>query len=227
MKNVAYWVVCFLNSALLSQAAEPIWKLGTASDTMPKMELVRAEVMPADDHGDGIEFRGLGSRVILHDVPNFTSKGASTVSLFCRCDELPEVRNDGSLGAGPLLSWDYKVLLRVYSSGELYGGMTNEAGKLVGTFSNTKVTAGSWHHIALTFSTADQLMRLYLDGSVVAEAKGDLGKLAALPPSSLVLGSDPDGSDFLGMVADVKIYDTALTQEDIDKLANTVSGVAP
>ncbi len=185
---------------------------------MPQIELAKGEIITTDEHGQGIEFRGAGSRAIVRDVPNISGKEALSISMYFRCDELPDPRDEGSMGAGALLSCDYRMLLRVYSSGQVYGGLTNDKDQLVGIFSNAKIAPGSWHHLVLTFSSADQIMRLYLDGSIVGEAKGSIGKLAALPDSPLVLGSDPDGSDFRGAIADVRLYDYALTQEDIDGL---------
>jgi hypothetical protein len=61
---------------------------------------------------------------------------------------------------------------------------------------------GKWHHVAFTFDDAgDRMVRLYLDGVLVATSAAGVGAIAADAASSLYLGSFDTGvSSFLGAI---------------------------
>lgn len=196
----------------------PLWHLGGSSEADLLIEVSRGKKAFFEGYGEGIEFDGIGSRAIIQGTPSYNGKDSATVCLFFRCATLPRSKEEGGKGAGALLSCDYRLLARVHSGGEVYGGFVNEEGRLIGVFSDQKIANDEWHHLAFSFSAVDQQMKLYLDGALVGIVKSDIGKLAPLPESPLVLGSDPDGNDHHGAVADVRIYDSALSQEEIAKI---------
>ena len=75
-----------------------------------------------------------------------------------------------------------------------------------------------WHHISATFSV--QVLKLYVDGVLMASYTGTSAgpiKTSTLP---LFLGGNPLwGEFFAGVLDDVKIYNRALTQAEISTMA--------
>jgi len=77
---------------------------------------------------------------------------------------------------------------------------------------------GNWHHIVAIYDGSDML--LYIDGKVVAQKTiGDV-KLFAVEGDPLVIGCRPPNMDrtFNGVVDDVRMYNKALSAEDVRKL---------
>jgi len=88
-----------------------------------------------------------------------------------------------------------------------------------GSFSHIYVsdvlTEGEWHHIAGTWDGATQI--LYLDGVEVAR----LTPTGVLTAGTMVRLSSPDGEPLNGMLDDARIYDRALSQDEILSLMST------
>ncbi len=81
------------------------------------------------------------------------------------------------------------------------------------------VSNGQWHHIAATYGGSE--MRLYLDGVLVGSIakNGVIDVNAGLP---LWVGGNPPGPTVRpwdGLVDDVRLYDRALTLQDVQTLA--------
>ncbi|MBN1466339.1 T9SS type A sorting domain-containing protein [candidate division KSB1 bacterium] len=86
----------------------------------------------------------------------------------------------------------------------------------------TLVYPDEWSHIALTVSETE--MTLYLNGSFES-----LGEIAA--PQNLVVGDATIGAwnldrEWTGMMDDVRIYDIALTEAEVDSLAKIPPGLS-
>ena len=89
--------------------------------------------------------------------------------------------------------------------------------------SPTRIEAGAWHHVAMTF--AEPVLKLYVDG-VLAGVKSHPHPLAHNPKSDLLIGGTDHASLPMSLflncdVDEVQIYDTVLAASDIAKLAGT------
>jgi hypothetical protein len=86
--------------------------------------------------------------------------------------------------------------------------------------SETVVTSGQWHHVGLVYDM-DKLHRLlYVDGVTVAEDTTFVAGM--LSDGGLYIGASKDldaGTFFSGLIDDVRIYNQALTAEEIAALA--------
>ncbi|MFH1718152.1 MAG: LamG-like jellyroll fold domain-containing protein [Planctomycetota bacterium] len=86
--------------------------------------------------------------------------------------------------------------------------------------SETVVTDIQWHHVGLVYDLASLHRRLYVDGAQVAE---DTTVVAGVPSDGgLYIGAGKDldpASFFLGMIDDVRIYNKALSADEIAALA--------
>ncbi|MCP4256533.1 MAG: hypothetical protein GY774_03290 [Planctomycetes bacterium] len=103
------------------------------------------------------------------------------------------------------------------SSGTLMTGFSEMYfGALV---SETVVTDGQWHHVGFVYDTDTFHRRLYVDGVLVAE---DTTVVAGVPSDSgLYIGASKDldaGTFFSGLIDDVRIYNIALSEEEIGAL---------
>jgi len=95
------------------------------------------------------------------------------------------------------------------------------AGKLrlistAGTFGGTAaVPAGRWSHVAVTI--APGTLRLFLNGEPCGEARS--GRPLTLSAGPLLIGTTPDGRySFNGSLADLRLYNRALTPAEISTL---------
>lgn len=73
-----------------------------------------------------------------------------------------------------------------------------------------RVDDGKWHHLA--FTASGTIWRAYLDGSQIAQINKT--NLPASTTNNLILGD----SGFIGKLDDVRIYKTALTSGEVQKL---------
>jgi len=89
----------------------------------------------------------------------------------------------------------------------------------VGTLTTTLPSTGAWHHVAGTWD--GKTMKLYVDGVVAAQASAS-GSID-VTTDSLNFGtkttSAPSGDHFIGQLADIRIYNQAISASHIKALA--------
>ncbi|MHC4706700.1 MAG: LamG-like jellyroll fold domain-containing protein, partial [Planctomycetota bacterium] len=81
------------------------------------------------------------------------------------------------------------------------------------------IKGGKWHHVAAIYDGSDLLV--YVDGKVmVQETIGDVKLFAAVEGAPLVIGARPPNLDrgFNGVVDDIRMYNKALSAEDVQAL---------
>jgi len=86
--------------------------------------------------------------------------------------------------------------------------------------SESLITDGQWHHIGLVFDIIAMKRRLYVDGAEVVVDAGYVGGVQS--SGGLYFGAGQalgTGTFFSGLIDDVRIYDAALTAEEIEALA--------
>ena len=75
-------------------------------------------------------------------------------------------------------------------------------------------TLEEWHHVAVTFSEGD--VKLYIDGAV--EGEGTVPSPLAGNDLTLRVAADSDGQSlFLGIIDEVRVYDRALNEDEIEQ----------
>ncbi|MBC8468441.1 MAG: PD40 domain-containing protein [Planctomycetes bacterium] len=127
---------------------------------------------------------------------------------------------DGALGQA--------IISQIGGFGGTWLGTNLSEGKLItrlsdmyfGTLdSESVITDGQWHHIGLVYDSDAFHRRLYVDGIEVAE---DTTVVAGIPSDGgLYIGASKDldaGSFFSGLIDDIRIYNVALTADEIDTL---------
>jgi hypothetical protein len=79
---------------------------------------------------------------------------------------------------------------------------------------------GKWHHIAGTTSKSENNIKIYVDGELYAKSTRNIGDIQATS-ANLVIGQGYSTTWWDGSIDDVRIYATALSDEDIKELYQT------
>ena len=76
----------------------------------------------------------------------------------------------------------------------------------------------AWRHVAGSYDYDTGYSRLWVDGKMVAEIQGDAG-VNLVTNNPITMGKIPmrDGYEFKGQITQLKIFDVALTDEQINK----------
>jgi hypothetical protein len=85
--------------------------------------------------------------------------------------------------------------------------------------SDSVITDGQWHHVGLVYDLTGFHRHLYVDGAQVAEDANPVGGVASSGGLYIGAGQDLDAASFFsGLIDDVRIYNTALSGEEIGAL---------
>ncbi|WP_422106831.1 LamG-like jellyroll fold domain-containing protein [Winogradskyella sp.] len=85
-----------------------------------------------------------------------------------------------------------------------------------------RVTANTWHHVAVTFDDtgAPTLARLYVDGVLIESRSMDRINYFSTNRHQLEIGASFLGQDFNGFIDEVRLWDVALTEQQIREMMN-------
>lgn len=85
--------------------------------------------------------------------------------------------------------------------------------------SATTINDGNWHHVAATWNMTSGAMAVYVNGSLDSSGTGPTGPRTA--DSTLCIGRTPQNPNFFnGEIADVRLYSTVFTAQQIASLAS-------
>ena len=118
-------------------------------------------------------------------------------------------------GAGTPVDPGREVLHNGTRNGNLHSGhWGDDLGPDQGV--NISSQPGSWHHVAYTNESGTGLQSIYFDGNLVAGPGGSNGVGGAMDVSKLLLiGTSNNAGSFNGLMDEVKVFDTQLTQAQI------------
>jgi len=163
-------------------------------------------------YGNALDFDGLDDYVKISGYKGVTGTASRTCAAWIKTDSGDEILSWGGDGTGE--KWTFRVqsggLIRLEVSGGAIGG-------------STIVNDGFWHHVAAVFlndGTPDVSdVKLYVDG--IEESTTSAGQ--AINTAGVydvkigIFGSS--GRYFNGLIDDVRIYDRALSQDEIENIA--------
>ena len=86
--------------------------------------------------------------------------------------------------------------------------------------------SGTWHHIAGTFESGEKTGAFYVNGKLVSNGKTAADQLAQIQ-SPLRLGSCCGLAGFAGILDELRIYDRALDDKEIERLFAYNPGAFP
>jgi uncharacterized protein (TIGR03382 family) len=168
-----------------------------------------------------VDFDGSGDLITATGFKGVTGMQARTVSAWIKTPD------DGTLNHS-IVSWGtnaagQKWNFRTQDSNGTAGALRVEVngGYLVGS---TKITDGNWHHVAVTWagtSSFDNVANaiLYVDGQPEAVSAVQTQAMNTASGADLRVGNDFSNRYFDGGIDEVRVFDQALTHEEIKQLA--------
>ena len=167
--------------------------------------------------GDALAFDGVDDWVEVPHAPILTVDNEVTVMAWIYAE-----RHTGPPGQ------DYQGIIakgnatRSYSlytqaAGTLHFSTTS-AGAYVGSSSSTDVPLGEWVHVAAMVVNGQH--QYYINGEDAGTGGGGITLPGAADTANVVIGRTQEGAtrSFLGMIDDARIYNRALTQDEIKQV---------
>ena len=84
---------------------------------------------------------------------------------------------------------------------------------------------GLWHYVTVTFTDSSNTVRFYIDG--VASGTGTLNLPADVPSHIIKIGSNPGGAFMNGALDELRIFNRALSQSEIQSIMATPISPTP
>jgi WD40 repeat protein/serine/threonine protein kinase len=178
--------------------------------------------------GKGARFRGNYAAIHCASGPKFLQPGPFTMSCWAKWEGNAQSKNCRLLGqwtpkAGEWQMWQYNegwgftMRLNVGAANPVPFGTT------------TKLSGDAWHHLTLRFD--GRATSMFVDGrptqdspigkaKSVIDALGKEGRLADPVTRAPVETEFLIGSNYQGVIDEVRLYDRSLTNDEIDRLAN-------
>ncbi|MHC4596630.1 MAG: LamG domain-containing protein, partial [Planctomycetota bacterium] len=177
--------------------------------------IMGAPTFVAGKVGQAISLRGVNDFVEITGYKGILGPNAATVTAWI---------NTAATGTGAIVGWGSNV------AGQRFGFRVN-AGRLRmehhggNVQGDTSMNDGQWHHVVVavqasaTISYPDVI--LYVDGVDDTRASTDPDAFNLTADQDVSIGRRPASDDryFIGLLDDVRIYNRALTQEEIAWLA--------
>ena len=177
----------------------------------------------AGKQGSALNFNGITSYVNIDGFKGITAvdgvQQAFTISNWIKTVSDGEMVTWGLQGAATRISWRVEsgILRTEHAAGNLR--------------SNTPVNDDEWHHVALVVTEGASLRvpatQFYLDGLPDTTNSGTDTAYNITPDSDVRIGmSGPQGGRFFtGLIDEVKLYDRALTAEELLWLAGRTASI--
>ena len=162
-------------------------------------------------------------------VPSSASlmPAAVTVAAWVRLDSLPAEVRALVFKRNPNNSNNEAYALQINADGGLRFVLAN--GWQTRLDSSVTLGVGEWHHVAATFSQPD--MKVYVDGALVGSANHDCALSHEATADVFVAAADhayyPMGSFLPGVMDEVRIYNRALTAQEVADLSGFVPEEPP
>ncbi|RLI11712.1 hypothetical protein DRO35_04590 [Candidatus Bathyarchaeota archaeon] len=110
--------------------------------------------------------------------------------------------------------WSFRVF-----DGFLHVALTDEAGNYIYWKSGVKIPLNKWSHVAATREADTGIVKVYFNGQLGDTHSWNTGKLSDAEDSySTIIGKDRGDRMFNGTIDEVRIYNRALSEEEIQLL---------
>jgi len=111
--------------------------------------------------------------------------------------------------------WQFTVIYGAFYTRDSSTGTT---GSRDNDITMPSISTGSWHHLALVYSTSGDKKAVYYDGSLHSSTSTSIDTLTS-SRDGVGIGYACDGNHFDGKVDDVRLYNRALNTTEIARLA--------
>jgi hypothetical protein len=247
MKNYVLSVLCIiflLSSLVLAQLPDPVghWTFDegdgyTTADVSGNGNdgtIWSDGVFWSDDtptgHGYSLEFTGKTGAVDIGDPDILNIVGEITLAAWVKTDSATESwQNIIAKGHGN----NGEIVLRVDGNGhptQIWCGSYDGADHMVKSYDLTDDELNTWIYVVGTYSIEWQVWTLYFNGEWVDEVPDPVGAVTvdrgwAIGARASTDGTYPSERHFEGLIDDVRIYDVALSQDEVTQLYTTITAV--
>ena len=159
-----------------------------------------------------LEFDGIDDHVQLPDMGN---EVAVTVELWAKTYS---IRVGGLVSTFDPAQWKPGTVHFRFVGNENWSEVGMKDGGLC--FVGEAIEEDRWYHMAYTSDTSVDELKLYVDGELVDEA---ISGAAPNNLASLRMGSENEGRYFHGILDEVRIYNRALSEDEIKQNYSTTS----
>lgn len=174
--------------------------------------------------GNAIDFDGATTNTLVYMTDSGTTLDAKTnfsVSFWTKLDTLAANPHNETLaikghGSSPFASWSFTNL---WASGILTFNVLNTSGSVYSAYTNSAVSTGVWYHVVGVKNGTD--IKIYVNGTDTDTTGATFSGTLVDGDSNLAIGGSGIADKQMdGRVDDFRIYDRALTQDEITGLYN-------
>jgi arylsulfatase A-like enzyme len=173
-----------------------------------------------------LQFDGVSNQVVINGFKGIVGTNPRTVSAWIKTTETNN--SIGIVSWGDLPSGE-KWSLLVQNTTDPKGTLRLELG-YGNTIGSTPVNDGQWHHIACTLddspSPNSSDVKFYVDGQLDPISGGANVDINTATNNDVLIGCDVQGRFFDGVIDEVRIYNRALTTDEIAAQFNETAGSA-
>ena len=154
--------------------------------------------------GDALDFDGNGGNVT---IPNSSTINLTNDQLSLSCwFKKSEIQDDGAF-----FFHNMKYILRIDKNGKISFAIYNPDWQNLTIPWSDRIIDTDWHYVAATYDGS--VMKIYVDGVYLA-SKNTTGNLRS-SSADLKIGSQTTTSKFDGIIDEVLLYNTALTEPEV------------
>jgi hypothetical protein len=172
--------------------------------------------------GTALRFNGVNSYVTMPDTSAVEITTAGTVAAWININSFKNTFA-GVVHKGTRTDFnDEAYSLQFWSGNKIYWGITTASGAHPNVQSPAAPPTGTWVHVLGTWDSS--AMKLYVNGALVASGPG---VESIRSPGAFNIGAQLDGSPYYGfdgLIDDVRVYNRALTPDEVTTVA---AGGAP
>ena len=189
--------------------------------------IVGATWTTAGKYGNALSFNGTSSYVNLGNPTSLRLTGSMTLSAWVLATGNPP--DDGQIIAKSNNSAGWQLKTSPDTGPHTFGiAISPNSSSHVQRYSTTVRSLNTWYHVAGVYNAAAQTLNIYVNGVL------DSGTLIGTVPASqfnstqnVNIGRRSGGFYFQGTIDEVRVYNTALTQAQIQADMNTPIGGTP
>jgi len=164
--------------------------------------------------GNALDFDGLSDHVSVSNSPSLNITDAITIAAWVKVDTLGSVMSIVDKGYNT-----YSI--GVSSSGKFMVSYRNQTSTNVNSYGSTNVQIGTWYHVAGVIDSGGNV-KLYVNGGTPERDVAFVGTSINSNSGSLFVGaggSSGNNYNFDGIIDDVRIYNCALTGDEVNALS--------
>ncbi|TAL48239.1 LamG domain-containing protein, partial [archaeon] len=171
--------------------------------------------------GSCLNFDGIYSFVNISNSPSLSVTDALTISAWIRTNDAVNSNTERIVQKGGGTSmYDFFI----QETNKLRTILTLDTGQ-ANIFGNTALSANTWYHVVTTFSNATGLLKIYING--IEDVSTTVSGKITTNTNPLIIGAfrglPTDLQKFNGIIDDVRIYNRALSADEIKRLYQSTS----